>query len=199
MQALTAAQRATAVNTLADLLVSREKFILDANAKDLAEAQKSGLAKPLLSRLSLNSAKLKNLSIGLKQIAEDSHKVSAKWKTNWAKKNGELIEIAFWKSLRKLHLFCCRKILWTCPRKHNGELLGGNFTAKWSIYVHTHNNNNGSVVVHMQQRLARCFNNIMKSPSNFTLQQKLTPEQSAGQMERARAKQVEDKRQLSSL
>lgn len=76
MQALTPAQRASAVNTLADLLVSREKFILEANAKDLAEAQKNGLAKPLLSRLSLNSAKLKNLSIGLKQIAEDSHKVS---------------------------------------------------------------------------------------------------------------------------
>ncbi|KAL7734281.1 hypothetical protein ACLKA6_010624 [Drosophila palustris] len=74
MQALTAAQRATAVNNLADLLVSREKYILEANAKDLAEAKKSGLAKPLLSRLSLNSAKLKNLSIGLKQIAEDSHK-----------------------------------------------------------------------------------------------------------------------------
>ncbi|KAH8404468.1 hypothetical protein KR222_006107 [Zaprionus bogoriensis] len=74
MQALSPAQRATAVNNLADLLVSREKFILDANARDLAEAQKSGLAKPLLSRLSLNSAKLKNLSIGLKQIAEDSHK-----------------------------------------------------------------------------------------------------------------------------
>ncbi|EDV41280.1 uncharacterized protein Dana_GF10939, isoform A [Drosophila ananassae] len=74
MQALTPAQRASAVNTLADLLVSREKFILEANAKDLAEAQKNGLAKPLLSRLSLNSAKLKNLSIGLKQIAEDSHK-----------------------------------------------------------------------------------------------------------------------------
>uniref|UniRef100_A0A6P4E7K4 Delta-1-pyrroline-5-carboxylate synthase n=1 Tax=Drosophila rhopaloa TaxID=1041015 RepID=A0A6P4E7K4_DRORH len=73
MQALTPAQRASAVNTLADLLVSREKFVLEANAKDLAEAQKNGLAKPLLSRLSLNSAKLKNLSVGLKQIAEDSH------------------------------------------------------------------------------------------------------------------------------
>ncbi|XP_032591564.1 delta-1-pyrroline-5-carboxylate synthase isoform X1 [Drosophila grimshawi] len=74
MQALSAAERATAVSNLADLLVSREKFILEANAKDLAEAQRSGLAKPLLSRLSLNSAKLKNLSVGLKQIAEDSHK-----------------------------------------------------------------------------------------------------------------------------
>ncbi|XP_054733396.1 delta-1-pyrroline-5-carboxylate synthase [Anastrepha obliqua] len=74
MQALTPEQRANAVNHLADLLVSREEFILQANAKDLAEAKRHGLAKPLLSRLSLNSAKLKNLSIGLKQIAESSHK-----------------------------------------------------------------------------------------------------------------------------
>lgn len=89
MQALSAAERALAVSNLADLLVSREKFILEANAKDLAEAQKSGLAKPLLSRLSLNSAKLKNLSIGLKQIADDSHKVSetpSKAAINWQKK-----------------------------------------------------------------------------------------------------------------
>ncbi|XP_017470035.1 PREDICTED: delta-1-pyrroline-5-carboxylate synthase [Rhagoletis zephyria] len=74
MQALTPEERASAVNHLADLLVSREEFILQANAKDLAEAKRHGLAKPLLSRLSLNSAKLKNLSVGLKQIAESSHK-----------------------------------------------------------------------------------------------------------------------------
>uniref|UniRef100_W8BEN1 Delta-1-pyrroline-5-carboxylate synthase n=1 Tax=Ceratitis capitata TaxID=7213 RepID=W8BEN1_CERCA len=74
MQALSPEQRANAVNHLADLLLSREEFILQANAKDLAEAKRHGLAKPLLSRLSLNSAKLKNLSIGLKQIAESSHK-----------------------------------------------------------------------------------------------------------------------------
>ncbi|XP_018796152.1 PREDICTED: delta-1-pyrroline-5-carboxylate synthase [Bactrocera latifrons] len=72
MQALSPEQRANAVNHLADLLVSREEFILQANAKDLAEAKRHGLAKPLLSRLSLNSAKLKNLSVGLKQIAESS-------------------------------------------------------------------------------------------------------------------------------
>ncbi|XP_067647462.1 delta-1-pyrroline-5-carboxylate synthase isoform X2 [Eurosta solidaginis] len=74
MQALTSEQRANAVNHLADLLLSREEFILLANAKDMAEAKRHGLAKPLLSRLSLNSAKLKNLSVGLKQIAESSHK-----------------------------------------------------------------------------------------------------------------------------
>uniref|UniRef100_A0A0K8U7Q4 Delta-1-pyrroline-5-carboxylate synthase n=1 Tax=Bactrocera latifrons TaxID=174628 RepID=A0A0K8U7Q4_BACLA len=76
MQALSPEQRANAVNHLADLLVSREEFILQANAKDLAEAKRHGLAKPLLSRLSLNSAKLKNLSVGLKQIAESSLQVS---------------------------------------------------------------------------------------------------------------------------
>lgn len=46
---------------------------MDANSKDLDEARKTGLAKPLLSRLSLTPAKLKNLSVGLKQIADDSH------------------------------------------------------------------------------------------------------------------------------
>ena len=76
MQALSPQQRASAVNTLADLLVSKADYILEANAKDLADAQRNGLAKPLLSRLSLNIGKLKNLSIGLKQIAESSEKVS---------------------------------------------------------------------------------------------------------------------------
>lgn len=39
----------------------------------MSEADKNGLAKPLLSRLSLSPAKLRNLSIGLRQIADSSH------------------------------------------------------------------------------------------------------------------------------
>lgn len=74
LQTLTPEQRASAVHTLADLLVSKEQFILDANAKDLSDAQRNGLAKPLMSRLSLSTGKLKNLSVGLKQIADSSHK-----------------------------------------------------------------------------------------------------------------------------
>uniref|UniRef100_A0A1B0FQZ3 Delta-1-pyrroline-5-carboxylate synthase n=1 Tax=Glossina morsitans morsitans TaxID=37546 RepID=A0A1B0FQZ3_GLOMM len=74
LQTLTPEQRASAVHTLADLLVSKEQFILEANAKDLSDAQRNGLAKPLLSRLSLSTGKLKNLSVGLKQIADSSHK-----------------------------------------------------------------------------------------------------------------------------
>ncbi|KAJ8985613.1 hypothetical protein NQ317_015106 [Molorchus minor] len=67
-------QRASCVHTLADLLVSRQSEILDANQRDLQEATKTGLAKPLLSRLSLTPSKLKNLAVGLNQIAESSHK-----------------------------------------------------------------------------------------------------------------------------
>lgn len=51
---------------------SRQSDILAANALDLEEASKKNLAKPLLSRLSLTSAKLKSLSSGLHQIAADS-------------------------------------------------------------------------------------------------------------------------------
>uniref|UniRef100_A0A182QGH8 Delta-1-pyrroline-5-carboxylate synthase n=1 Tax=Anopheles farauti TaxID=69004 RepID=A0A182QGH8_9DIPT len=74
LQNLTANERAQAVNTLADLLISRQSQIMEANAKDLEEAKKSGLAKPLLSRLSLTPAKLESLAKGLKQIADDSHR-----------------------------------------------------------------------------------------------------------------------------
>ncbi|CAH1134234.1 unnamed protein product [Ceutorhynchus assimilis] len=73
LQTLTPEQRASCVHTLADLLVSKQAQILDANQKDLSEAQSSGLAKPLLSRLSLTPSKLKNLAVGLKQIADSSH------------------------------------------------------------------------------------------------------------------------------
>ncbi|XP_039282203.1 delta-1-pyrroline-5-carboxylate synthase isoform X1 [Nilaparvata lugens] len=73
LQALSPGDRASCIFTLADLLTSRQSDILAANAKDLSEAAKSGLAKPLQSRLSLTPAKLKSLATGLRQIAESSH------------------------------------------------------------------------------------------------------------------------------
>lgn len=98
MQNLTPEERASCVNTLAELLISKQSVILEANALDLAEATKSGLAKPLLSRLSLNPAKLKSLSVGLKQIAESSHNVSLIIyynlnKNSFAKKNKKKITL----------------------------------------------------------------------------------------------------------
>ncbi|CAD6204114.1 GSCOCG00009870001-RA-CDS [Cotesia congregata] len=72
LQALKPEERASCINFLADLLETRQNEILAANAKDLEEATKSGLAKPLLLRLSLSQAKLKSLSSGLRQIAAES-------------------------------------------------------------------------------------------------------------------------------
>lgn len=72
LQNLTAIERGDVINRLADLLISKEDWILQANRKDLQTAEETGLAKPLLSRLSLTPSKLQTLSNGLKQIAEDS-------------------------------------------------------------------------------------------------------------------------------
>lgn len=73
LQSLTPEERASSVHTLADLLITKQAQILDANAKDLEEGKKAGLAKALMSRLSLTPAKLKSLAVGLKQIADASH------------------------------------------------------------------------------------------------------------------------------
>ncbi|XP_004921715.2 delta-1-pyrroline-5-carboxylate synthase isoform X1 [Bombyx mandarina] len=73
LQQLTPLDRASAIHSLADLLLSRQDQILEANNKDLEEATKNGVAKPLLNRLSLSQSKLKTLSVGLKQIADSSY------------------------------------------------------------------------------------------------------------------------------
>ncbi|XP_045449730.1 delta-1-pyrroline-5-carboxylate synthase [Melitaea cinxia] len=73
LQKLTPAERASAIHSLADLLLDKKDLILEANAKDLEEATKNGLETPLLNRLSLSPGKLKTLSIGLKQIADSSY------------------------------------------------------------------------------------------------------------------------------
>ncbi|XP_034939338.1 delta-1-pyrroline-5-carboxylate synthase [Chelonus insularis] len=72
LQSLKPEERADCIRTLANLLENKQRDILAENSKDLEEASKSGLAKPLLSRLSLNPSKLKSLSSGLRQIADSS-------------------------------------------------------------------------------------------------------------------------------
>nr|XP_042896618.1 delta-1-pyrroline-5-carboxylate synthase isoform X2 [Parasteatoda tepidariorum] len=75
LQELTGDQRAEIILHLAELLSNRKEQILAANAIDIRESEASGLAAPLLSRLSLTPSKLNSLADGLKQIAESSHKV----------------------------------------------------------------------------------------------------------------------------
>ncbi|XP_018303769.1 delta-1-pyrroline-5-carboxylate synthase isoform X1 [Mycetomoellerius zeteki] len=72
LQALRPEERAECIKILADSLESRQSEILSANSLDLEAASKKNLAKALLSRLSLTPAKLKSLSSGLHQIANDS-------------------------------------------------------------------------------------------------------------------------------
>lgn len=72
LQAMSPAQREAAVLTLADLLEARTHELLAANALDLEEAARSGLASALTARLALTPAKLRGLAAGLRQIALES-------------------------------------------------------------------------------------------------------------------------------
>ncbi|XP_050420621.1 delta-1-pyrroline-5-carboxylate synthase isoform X2 [Adelges cooleyi] len=72
LQKLPPEDRAKAIYNLADLLISKQATILDANHKDVAIAIKEKTAAPLVSRLSLTPEKLKSLAVGLKQIAASS-------------------------------------------------------------------------------------------------------------------------------
>ncbi|KAM8923922.1 delta-1-pyrroline-5-carboxylate synthase isoform 1-T1 [Pelodytes ibericus] len=73
LAALQPEQRAEIIFHLADLLTDHRDEILSANRKDMEEAEDKGrLAPPLMKRLSLSTAKLNSLAIGLRQIAASS-------------------------------------------------------------------------------------------------------------------------------
>ncbi|XP_072335874.1 delta-1-pyrroline-5-carboxylate synthase isoform X2 [Scyliorhinus torazame] len=63
-------QRADIIHRLADLLTDNRDEILKSNKRDMEKAVALGqLSQPLLKRLSLTTAKLNSLAIGLRQIA----------------------------------------------------------------------------------------------------------------------------------
>lgn len=72
MQALTPADRANIIHTLADQLVEKSAKIMEANQKDLVKARSQGIEGPLYDRLVMTPGKLSSLAEGLKQIAESS-------------------------------------------------------------------------------------------------------------------------------
>ena len=59
-----------ALVAIADELVAKQSDILDANAKDIKEAQKKGLADALIDRLTLTSKTVENMAKGIVQISE---------------------------------------------------------------------------------------------------------------------------------
>ncbi|THD28324.1 Delta-1-pyrroline-5-carboxylate synthetase [Fasciola hepatica] len=62
--------RAKAIENLANLLESSQAEIILENTRDMRAAEKAGLQPSLLARLQLGPSKIKTLSDGLKQIAE---------------------------------------------------------------------------------------------------------------------------------
>lgn len=55
--------------TAADLLINNEEMILSANAEDIVYAEKKGMAKGMIDRLSLTSARIADMADALRQVA----------------------------------------------------------------------------------------------------------------------------------
>lgn len=72
---LSGKDRATIINRIADLLIERESAIMEANGKDMLEAERNHTSAVLKARLSLSHKKLADLAAGLKQIAAGCDKV----------------------------------------------------------------------------------------------------------------------------
>ena len=60
----------SALKKIAAALRAESSAIIAANAKDMAKAEKSGLSKAMLERLSLNAAKIEAMAKGVEQVAE---------------------------------------------------------------------------------------------------------------------------------
>lgn len=73
----------TALLKIAELLIKREKDILDANAVDVENAKNRGVTGALIDRLSLNSKRIAGMAEGLQQVAslpDPVGEVVAMWK-----------------------------------------------------------------------------------------------------------------------
>ncbi len=80
---LSTALKDQALLVMASALEKQEKEILRANEKDVAEAQARGMGKALLDRLSLTSARIKEMAEGLRAIAalpDPVGQVESMWK-----------------------------------------------------------------------------------------------------------------------
>ena len=72
LQSLSPSERANVITNIAENLVKRKEDIIQANKMDLREAELAGVKGPLYSRLAFSEGKIKSLSEGLHQIADNS-------------------------------------------------------------------------------------------------------------------------------
>ncbi|MGL5514096.1 MAG: glutamate-5-semialdehyde dehydrogenase, partial [Sporomusa sp.] len=66
---LSTAVKNKALYAMADALQQNQAVIVAANAEDISRAEAGGMPKPLLDRLLLNEARIKDMAEGLRQIA----------------------------------------------------------------------------------------------------------------------------------
>jgi glutamate-5-semialdehyde dehydrogenase len=69
LQKATTVQKNNALLQAADMLVKKESYLLEANAKDIAAGKSAGMHPGLLDRLALNPARIQGMADGLAQIA----------------------------------------------------------------------------------------------------------------------------------
>ena len=66
---LSTEEKNTVLQTAADLLIKKEETILSANKLDIEYATQKGMAKGMIDRLALNSARIADMADGLRQVA----------------------------------------------------------------------------------------------------------------------------------
>jgi glutamate-5-semialdehyde dehydrogenase len=67
---LTSAQKNEALEAMAAALIIQQQTIISANQIDLQRGQENGISESLLDRLSLNSARIEAMAIGLRQLID---------------------------------------------------------------------------------------------------------------------------------
>src|SRR5580765_6973414 len=67
---LSGAAKIAALNKIAGSIRAARQQLIDANAKDIAAAQKAELAPALIERLKLNEKRIESMAVGVEQIAQ---------------------------------------------------------------------------------------------------------------------------------
>jgi glutamate-5-semialdehyde dehydrogenase len=80
-----------ALNAAADILVDRAPEVLDANAQDVARAEKDGVTATVVDRLRLNNARVEGMANGLRTVASLPDPVG-EIVEGWTRPNGLVIE-----------------------------------------------------------------------------------------------------------
>ncbi len=80
-------QKNTILCAMADGVVARQEAILEANAKDLAQAESNGLSKAMIDRLMLNPKRLEAIAEALREVAALPDPVGEQL-AEWTRPNG---------------------------------------------------------------------------------------------------------------